>query len=82
MTEINDLDVYIKHTGTGSAELYLDDTFTQPVSTTASGSYSSGGQFRGLAGSQNYFTLVAQKKFANSNDITIQASVSWREIDQ
>ena len=82
MTEINDLDVYIKHIGTGSAELYLDDAFTQPVSTTASGSYSSGGQFRGLGGSQNYFTLVAQKKFANTNDITIQASVSWREIDQ
>ena len=82
MTEINDLDVYIKHTGTGSAELYLDSAYTQPVDTTASGSYSSGGQFRGLAGSQNYFTLVAQKKFATSNDITIQASVSWREIDQ
>ena len=82
MTEINDLDVYIKHIGTGSVELYLDDTFSQPVTTTGSGSYTSGGQLRGLAGSQNYFTLVCQKKFATSNDIQIQASVSWREIDQ
>ena len=82
MTEINGLDVHIKHTGTGSAELYLDSAYTQPVDTTASGSYSSGGQFRGLAGSQNYFTLVCQKKFANTNDIRITAHISWRHIDQ
>jgi len=82
MTEINGLPVYIKHTGTGSAELYLDSAWTQPVTTTGSGSYTSGGQFRGLAGSQNYFTLVAQKQFATSNDIEIKATVSWREIDQ
>lgn len=82
MTEINGLPVYIKHTGTGSAELYLDSAFAQPVNTTTSGSYTSGGQFRGLAGSQNYFTLVAQKQFATSNDIEIKATVSWREIDQ
>ena len=83
MTEINNLNVYIKHTGTGSAELYTDTAFTQPVSTIGSGSYTSGGQFRGLAGSQNYFTLVAQKQLAsNTNDIAIKAVVSWREIDQ
>jgi len=82
MTEINNLAVYPKHTGTGSVELYLDSSFTQGVDTTASGSYSSDGQLRGLAGSQNYFTLVCQKKFATSNDIQVRASVSWREIDQ
>ena len=82
MTEINNLAVYPKHIGTGSVELYLDSSFTQGVDTTASGSYSSGGQLRGLAGTQNYFTIVCQKKFATSNDIQVQASVSWREIDQ
>ena len=82
MTEINGLQVYPKHTSISSSLLFLDSDLTQGVDTTASGSYSSDGTMTGLAGSQNYFTLVAQKKFPVSNDITIQASVSWREIDQ
>jgi len=82
MTEINGLQVYPKHTSISSSLLFLDSNLTQGVDTTASGSYSSDGTMTGLAGSQNYFTLVAQKKFPVSNDITIQASVSWREIDQ
>ena len=82
MTEINGLQVYPKHTSISSSLLFLDSNLTQGVDTTASGSYSSAGTMTGLAGSQNYFTLVAQKKFPVSNDITIQASVSWREIDQ
>lgn len=82
MTEINGLQVYPKHTSISSSLLFLDSALTQGVDTTASGSYVGSGKATGLAGSQNWFTLVAQKKFATSNDINIQASVSWREIDQ
>ena len=82
MTEINNLQVYPLHTSISSSLLFLDSAHTQPVNTVASGSYTSGGQLRGLAGSQNYFTLVAKKQFATSNDIVLKSTVSWREIDQ
>ena len=82
MTEINGKQAYLKMTGTGSAELYNDSSLTSGVDTTASGSYTSAGHLQGLYGSQNYFTLVAQKQFATSNDIEIKCVVNWREIDQ
>lgn len=82
MTEINGLQVYPKHTSISSSLLFLDSALTQGVDTTASGSYVGSGKATGLAGTQNWFSLVAQKKFATSNDISIQASISWREIDQ
>ena len=82
MTEINGLQVYPKHTSISSSLLFLDSGLTQGVDTTASGSYVGSGKATGLGGTQNWFSLVAQKKFPTSNDINIQASISWREIDQ
>lgn len=82
MTEINGKQAYLKMTGTGSAELYNDSSLTSGVDTTSSGSYTSGGQIAGLFGSQNYFTLVAQKQFSVANDIEVKCVINWREIDQ
>ena len=82
MTEINGKQAYVKLTGTASAELYNDTAFTSGVDTTSSGSYTSGGQLAGLFGSQNLFTVVAQKEFSISNDIQFKCVVNWREIDQ
>lgn len=82
MTEINGKQAYLKMTGTGSAELYNDSTLTSGVDTTASGSYTNSGQLQGLFGSQNYFTIVAQKQFSVANDIEVKCVINWREIDQ
>mgnify|MGYP003674655115 CR=1 FL=1 len=82
MTEINGKQVYLKMTGTGSAELYNDSSLTSGVDTTASGSYTSAGQLQGLYGSQTYFTIVAKKQFSVANDIEVKCVVNWREIDQ
>mgnify|MGYP003630247310 CR=1 FL=1 len=82
MTEINGKQVYLKLTGTASAELYNDSSLTSGVDTTTSGSYTSAGKLQGLYGSQNYFTLVAQKPFSVANDIEVKCVINWREIDQ
>lgn len=82
MTEINGLTVYPKNTSISSSLLFLDAAHTQPVDTTASGSYTSGGILKGTKGGNNYFVLVAEKQFATSNDIIVKAVVNWREIDQ
>ena len=82
MTEINGLSVYPKNTSISSSLLFLDAAHTQPVNTTASGSYTSGGILKGTRGGNNYFVLVAEKQVASSNDIIVKAVVNWREIDQ
>jgi len=82
MTEINGLTVYPKNTSISSSLLFLDADHTQGVDTTASGSYTSGGILKGTRGGNNFFTLVAEKQFATSNDIVVKAVVNWREIDQ
>ena len=82
MTQINGKQVYLKMTGTGSAELYNDSAFTSGVSTIGSGSYTSAGTLTGLYGTQNYFSIVAQKQITTANDIQIKCVVNWREMDQ
>lgn len=82
MTEINGLGVYLQMTGTGSALAFSDAGLTQGVDTTTSGSYTTGGEIKGLYGSQNIFTIVCQKQRPTSDDIIVKAVVNWREIDQ
>ncbi len=82
MTQINGTDVYLKITGTGSANLFTDADLTTGVDSSAYDAYTSAGTATGLYGSQNYFTMVCQKQISGSNDIEVKAVVNWREIDQ
>lgn len=82
MTEINGLQVYPKLTGLSTMELYTDEALTTPLNTTGFSAYTSGGTLTGLFGSNAYFSVFYKKIIANSNDIRVDATVSWKEIVQ
>ncbi len=82
MTEINGQTVYPKLTGLNTMELYTDVGLTTPLNTTAFSSYTSGGTLTGLFGPNAYFSVYYRKIIANSNDIRVDATISWKEIVQ
>jgi hypothetical protein len=82
MTEANGDIVYPQMTGTASMDLFTDEALTTRYDTSTYSSYTSGGTITGTFGSQLWFSIVAKKEFATSNDIAFKCVVNWREIDQ
>ena len=82
MTEINGQIVYPKLTGLTTMELYTDVGLTTPLNTSGYSSYTSGGTISGLFGPNAYFSIFYRKMIANSNNIRVDATISWKEIVQ
>ena len=82
MTQANGEVVYPKLTGLNTMELYEDAAFTTGFDTSGFSAYTSGGTLSGIFGPRVHFSLYYRKLVANSNDIRVDATVSWKEITQ
>lgn len=82
MTQINNQVVYPKLTGLTTMELYEDANLTVGLDTSGFTAYTSGGTLKGQFGSRVHFSVYYRKIQANTNNIEVRATVSWKEIVQ
>lgn len=81
MTEVNGNMYYCKPVTYNSVELYTDPALTIPLDSTTFGTYTSGGQGKGVFGAKFHFGIMI-KKYFGTNPCKFYVKVSWKELVQ